>query len=303
MLDDRPYMRSGQRPRAPWPLAYTLMAVNVAVFVLQSFLDLYRIFPFTFTFALSLEGLARHWYWQLLTFQFLHGGLFHLICNLIAIYFFGRAIEEVLGGRRMLRLYLAAGAIGGLCQMLLAFAVPQYFGGAVLGASAGAFGLVATFAMLFPDRILTLLVFFVLPISMRARTLLWLSLALAVFGILVPGGILAGGAHLADGAHLGGILTGVVYVYWILQGRGWRLRLPTMRPPVRRPRELVKAASAGRSAWSDSPSRRSDHVAPEEFISREVDPILEKISAFGIQSLTERERKILEAARAKMAKR
>ena len=295
MLDDRPYMRSA--PPVRWPLAYTLMAVNVAVFVIQSFLDHYRIFPFTASFALSLQGLARGWYWQLLTFQFLHGGLFHLICNLIAIYFFGRAIEEVLGGRRMLRLYLAAGAIGGLCQMLLAFAAPQYFGGAVLGASAGAFGLVATFAMLFPDRILTLLVFFVLPISMRARTLLWLSLALAVFGILVPGGI------LADGAHLGGILTGVIYVHWILQGRGWRLRLPTVRPLARRPRELVKAASAGRSAWSDSPSRRSDHVAPEEFISREVDPILEKISAFGIQSLTERERKILEAARAKMAKR
>ena len=297
MLDDRPYMRSGQRPPAPWPLAYTLMAVNVAVFVVQSFLDLYAIFPFTDTFALSLKGLGRGWYWQLLTFQFLHGGLFHLLCNLIAIYFFGRAIEDVLGGRRMLRLYLASGAVGGLCQMLLAFAVPRHFGGVVVGASAGAFGLVATFAMLFPDRILTLLLFFVLPVSLRARTLLWLSLALAVFGILVPGGI------VADGAHLGGILTGVVYVHWILQGRGWRLRFSAVRPLVRRPRELVKTASTGRSAWSDSPPHPNEDLPPEDFISREVDPILDKISKHGIHSLTPREREILEAARAKMEKR
>ena len=297
MLDDRPYMRSAPPRPAPWPVAYTLMAVNVVIFVIQSFLDYYGIFLFTKTFALSLEGLGRGWYWQLLTFQFLHGGLFHLVCNLIAIYFFGRAIEDVLGGRRMLRLYLACGAVGGLCQMLLAFAAPTYFGGAVVGASAGAFGLVATFAMLFPDRILTLLIFFVLPVSLRARTLLWLSLALAVFGILVPHGI------VADGAHLGGIVTGVVYVHWILQGRGWRFRVPAMRPLVRRPRQLVKTAAAARSAWSGSASRSNEDLPPEEFISREVDPILEKISAFGIQSLTERERRILEAARARMEKR
>ncbi len=63
MLDDRPYMRSA--PPARWPLAYTLMAVNVAVFVIQSLLDLYGVFPFTRTFALSLAGLGRGWYWQL----------------------------------------------------------------------------------------------------------------------------------------------------------------------------------------------------------------------------------------------
>ncbi len=297
MLDDRPYMRSSTPSRLPWSVTYTLMAINVAVFLLQSVLDRYSGFRFTDTFALSLSGLRQGSYWQLLTFQFLHGGLFHLVCNLVAIYFFGRAIEEVLGGRRMLRLYLASGAVGGLCQMLLAFAFPIHFGGGVVGASAGAFGLVATFALLFPDRLLTLLLFFVLPISMRARTLLWISLGLAVFGVLIPGGT------VADGAHLGGILTGVVYVRWVLQGRGWHIRLPALRPLVRRPRELVKTSSGTRSGWSGAPPRPGDDLPPDEFISREVDPILEKISARGIQSLTERERRILEAARAKMARR
>jgi membrane associated rhomboid family serine protease len=278
-------------------LAYLLMAVNVGVFIVQSVLDHYRIFPFTATFALSLEGLARRWFWQLLTFQFLHGGLIHLLCNLLAIYFFGRALEEVIGARRMLRLYLASGAVGGICQMLLAYASPQYFGGAVVGASAGAFGLVAAFAMLFPHRVLTLLVFFVLPVSLRARTLLWLSLGLAVFGVLVPDGI------VADGAHLGGILTGVAYVHWVLQGRGWPARLPAFRPGVRRPRELVRTVSSGRPYWSNPAGAAGGNLAPDEFISREVDPILDKISAQGIQSLTAHERDILEAARSRMPKR
>jgi hypothetical protein len=156
---------------------------------------------------------------------------------------------------------------------------------------------VAAFAMLFPNRVLTLLVFFVLPVSMRARTLLWVSLALAVFGVLVPGGI------VADGAHLGGILTGVLYVRWILQGRGWTLRLATRPTRARQARELVKTASASRPEWSASSAFADRDAAPQEFISREVDPILDKISAHGIQSLTPRERDILEAARSRMSKR
>jgi hypothetical protein len=148
---------------------------------------------------------------------------------------------------------------------------------------------------MFPDRVLTLLVFFVIPVSMRARTLLWISLGLAAFGILVPHG------PVADGAHLGGILTGVAYVRWRSAAGRWHLRWPSVRPRARR--ELVTTATTKGSAWRRAQRGSPDDLPTEEFISREVDPILDKISAHGIQSLTERERRILEAARAKMSRR
>ena len=135
-----------------------------------------------------------------------------------------------------------------------------------------------------------------IPVSMRARTLLWISIALAVFGMVVPSD------HLADAAHLGGIAAGCFYVRRIVQGGGWRFAWPSTRTPRRRPLELVKTAAARQPAWKRAANAPAEDLPPEEFISREVDPILEKISAHGIQSLTDRERRILEAARARMAK-
>ena len=124
--------------------------------------------------------------------------------------------------------------------------------------------------------------------------ILWFGGGLALFFTLVPsqGGV-------AHAAHLGGYLAGVAFMRWDLA-----------RPAVnwnplqgrRRKRQLVQAA-AQISRWRGTREQSAVELPPEEFISREVDPILDKISAHGIHSLTPGERKILEAARAKMAKR
>jgi membrane associated rhomboid family serine protease len=299
MLDDRPYMRevsgsAGDR----WPLTYVLMAVITACFVLQSVVLVHGgqggwVYRYL---ALSLSGLGQGYVWQLLTFQFLHGGLLHLVVNLIVLYFFGRALEEHLGRRRFLRLYLGTGVVGGLMQMMFAALFPGQFGGAVVGASAGVFGLVAAFAALFPDRTLTLLVFFILPVSLRARTLLWLSIGLAVFGIVVPGD------GVAHAAHLGGIIGGWTYIRWFVLGDGTSSRWGISGASSKRPRVLARTAS-DRQVWRRTQGTVSDDLPADEFMSREVDPILDKISAHGFQSLTERERQILEKARAKIARR
>lgn len=296
MLGDRPYMRSATH-RQRWPLTYVLMAVNTAVLVLQlvtrgsafgNALNTYL--------PLSFEGLTHGYVWQLLTFQFLHADEIHLFFNLIAIFFFGRAMEEHLGRGRFMALYLSAGVVGGLCQVILSPLWPAYFGGSVVGASAGAFGLIAAFATMFPDRTLTLLIFFVLPVNMRARTLIWISIGLATLGLLNPGG------RMADAAHLGGILAGFLFIRWLVQGHGFRIRW-TSSPSLRRPRILVRTAAGKRANWQHTDTRNLDALPPEEFISREVDPILDKISAHGFQSLTERERQILEQARSKITRR
>jgi membrane associated rhomboid family serine protease len=298
MLDDRPYMRDPSGSAGGrWPLTYVLMAVITACFVLQSVFLVHggRGGWINQYLALSLSGLGQGYIWQLLTFQFLHGGLLHLVVNLIVLYFFGRALEDHLGRRRFLRLYLGTGVVGGLMQMMFAALFPGHFGGAVVGASAGVFGLVAAFAALFPDRTLTLLVFFILPVSMRARTLLWLSIGLAVFGIVVPGD------GVAHAAHLGGIIGGWTYIRWFVLGNGVQSRWGTGGSSAKRPRVLARAAS-DRRAWRRAPAA-SDDLPADEFMSREVDPILDKISAHGFQSLTERERQILEKARAKITRR
>jgi membrane associated rhomboid family serine protease len=310
MLGDRAYMQGpsfGSRRSA----TAILVVINVVVFVLQAIwgfwgnpdqsmhLGSHRLGPGESLFALSASGLAHGYVWQLVTYQFMHGGPLHLLVNMLLVYFFGRAIEEALGSKTVVRLYLLSGAIGGLVQVLYQVLMQRVLNGfhdaPVVGASAAGLGLLAAFAALFPQRDITLLLFFFIPVSLRARTLLWITVGLAVFGMIVPMG------NVAEAAHLGGIATGLAYIHWIVLGSKWP-SLTRFKPPAR-PRVLVSAPFPKKSFWQRSKASDLEDLPPAEFISREVDPILDKISAYGIQSLTDRERRILEAARAKMAKR
>jgi len=240
--------------------------------------------------ALSLQGLREGRVYELITFQFMHGGIWHLAGNLIGLYFFGRAAEDMFGGKAMLRLYLLAGTVGGLVQVGLAAAFPGLFAGGVVGASAGLFGLIAAFASRAPDDSITMLLFLILPVTFPAKVFLMIEGAVSLAGIFH----LFGNDGIAHAAHLGGMLTGIFFV----RGHAWLDGLNLRKYTGRRtPRE-----TASRRAWK-RPRKRSEEVPATEFISREVDPILEKISAHGIHSLTEQERQILEAARSKMAKR
>ena len=279
-----------------------LVLINVAVFVLQVVLGFWGRSLHNAIFSnleLSQSGLAHGFVWQLVTYQFLHGGPLHLVVNMLLVYFFGRAIEDALGSKTLLRIYLLSGVVGGLVQILYQVlmhkVIPSYIVGSVVGASASGLGLLAAYAALFPHREITLLLFFFIPVTLRAQTLLWISLGLAIFGMIVPMG------NVAEAAHLGGIITGLAYIHWIVQGTGW----PSFgrAKPADRPRVLVTAPFPKKPFWQRSKAAETEDLPPAEFISREVDPILDKISANGIQSLTERERRILEAARAKMAKR
>ena len=276
MLEDRDYMRqpAGRELRISFTVA--LLIVNAAVFLVQlaaanssNGAEIEGRY-----FALSLAGLKHGFVWQLLTFQFMHAGWMHIIFNSLAIYFFGRPVEDALGRRHFLTLYLAAGTIGGLVQMLFAWLLPS-FDGAVVGASAGASGLVAAFAILHWEERFTLLIYFI-PVTMTGKTLLAVSLALAFLGILTPN------SGIANAAHLGGILTGGYYVRLFIQGQWLGRRFSSRRAAPRKP---------------------DDDLPAGDFLSGEVDSILDKISAQGIHSLTARERDILERARKKIASR
>lgn len=282
-------MRSGPA-RIEWSATVVLVVMNIAAFLLQCTV-LPRAFELVYL-DLSAGGLRSGYLWQLVTFQFLHGSLGHIFFNCLTLYLFGRAVESALGTRKFVMLYFCSGVFGGLLHAFAAIVWPNYFDVPVVGASAGIFGVVAAFAMLFPDQPLL----FMFVINMRARTLLWVELVITALGIGFPNSrlVISLFGNMAHAAHLGGILTGLAFIRlgeeFRARSSGWDTGSQG-RSPFKLPR------------WTSSSPAGKSGSRPEEFISTEVDPILDKISAHGIQSLTERERKILDAARRKMDRR
>jgi membrane associated rhomboid family serine protease len=303
MLEDRDYMR-GQSGGVYWSMTAILAAALVAIFGLQCINDAYLRTPVFYWLSLTPECLRQGWIWQLITFQFLHASLWHLAGNLIVFWWAGRFVENAMGRGKLLVALFGCGAAGGLLQAVLMLLFPMRFGSVVLGASAGVSGLFAIFALM--QRESSVRLWFILPI--RAITLLWVFALISLFFTIVP----SPRDGVAHAAHLGGLLAGIAWVklgwhrdYVRLPGEEWMGRWRQWHPfqARRRRRELVKAASVRLSRWSLGKADQPRDLPSDEFISREVDPILDKISEHGIQSLTERERKILEAARSKMAKR
>lgn len=284
-------MRSpGQR--APFGISVWMMIVLTVIFAIQCINDIYLRTSFEAWTAMTYSGLRQGFIWQLLTFQFLHVSLWHLAGNLLTLWFIGRYVEGILGPRKFLIAYFISGFAGGILQGVLMLIWPSHFGLAVYGASAGVSGIFAIFAILESQSEIRL--YFVLPI--KARVLLYVFGGIALFFTVVPTPREGGVAHAA---HLGGILAGLAYIRWDAR------RIAINWNPLqgrRRKRQLVQAA-AQITRWRGSRDAQSAELPPEEFISKEVDPILDKISAHGIHSLTPRERQILEAARAKMGKR
>jgi len=309
MLENRDYMRDDPSPggswRFRWSASITLMAVLVVAFAFQCINDVYIQSVIESRLALTPLALTKGYAWQFLTFQFLHVSLMHLLCNLLGLWFFGRFVENVLGTKRFLVAYFACGVVGGLLQSVVMVLFPDHFVPPVFGASSGVMGIFAIFCRLAADS--TIRWYFILPI--RADVLLWASVGISLFFTMVPS---IRGGSVAHAAHLGGILAGLAWVklgwhrdFVTLPWEGLLSRWRQWRPlkSRERKRELVRAAAVRGRPWRTVPPEVEAELPPEEFISKEVDPILDKISAHGIQSLTERERKILDAARKKMAKR
>ncbi|MDX2080076.1 MAG: rhomboid family intramembrane serine protease [Terrimicrobiaceae bacterium] len=177
--------------------AKLIIGINLAVFLLEQVVAMDRLF------GLSWAGLQRGFLWQLITYQFLHWNLLHLLVNLFGLWFAARSLEPLLGGRRFLMLYLGSGVVGGLLQILL---VPDSL---LIGASGAVCGLIATFAALFPELRITALVFFVLPVRLQAK---WLGYAIVALSTVF---LLTGFAPgIGNAAHLGGAIAGYAFVWW-----------------------------------------------------------------------------------------
>jgi len=260
--------RSGFKVRRS--LTVDLIILNSVIFVLQSVCLFYDIFPVRKYFYLSLQGLASGYFWQLITFQFLHSDIIHILINCMVLYFFGRSMEDYLGRSRFLKLYLLSGVIGGVLQILFGLAVPMYRNQAVVGASAGVFGLVAAFAALFPEQPLTALIAFIIPVTMRAKYLLLIELLITLYGLLFPT------SPVAHAAHLGGMITGIVYVRWGTRFERFLRSLPHRKPSIKKEKRIT-VPEVKTVKWKIDDRAEDEDLPTEEFMRREVDPYLIKL--------------------------
>ena len=260
-----------------------IIAINVVVFLVQLVCQALKLPYIDGLFALSGAGVSRGWVWQPLTYMFLHDtrNLWHILINMFVLWFFGREVEYFIGPKYFTRLYFLGGMAGAALWLAFNFQSPV----PVLGASAAVLGCVIAFATLFPEREITLLLFFILPVTLKAKYMALIAIAFDIVPLLSASD--AGVAHLA---HLGGAAFGYLYIKQLGYGVT--------------PRWLSWLQRVGQSL---RPRRRRRDAAPhyessEEFIRQEIDPILDKIAREGMHSLTRRERKILESAKDLMQK-
>ena len=180
------------------PAVKFLLIANTAVFILQNFLS-YR---FLLLFGLVPKLIWDDLYlWQLFTYQFLHGGLFHLLFNMLALWMFGCTLERRWGSEFFLKYYFVSAIGGGILNTLL---MPGQVAPSI-GASGGIYGVLLAFGLIYPNQIIYLIVF-----PMKMKHYVWIIGAISLYSSMSSGG--SGIAHLA---HLGGMLFGWLMIrYW-----------------------------------------------------------------------------------------
>jgi len=184
-------------PQIP-TLTRNLMLACTAIFCLQVFL------PLDGSFALWPVESGRFGPWQVVTYAFLHGSMFHLFFNMLGLWMFGSELERMWGAKRYAHFLLAGILAAAVTQLLVTHLMDSNV--PTVGASGGLFALLLAFGMLFPDRIIMPLF---PPIPMKARTFVMVFGGLElVLGILDYGSV----AHFA---HLGGMVGGYLMIrYW-----------------------------------------------------------------------------------------
>jgi membrane associated rhomboid family serine protease len=241
------------------PVVRALLIANIAVFFLQQTVGA------GLTYALAFvprDALLQPW--TIVTYMFLHGSFAHILFNMLALYFFGPRVEERMGSRQFTILYFLSGLTGVLVSV--AFAPSA----ALIGASAGVFGVMMGFAHYWPDA--PIHIWGIIPVPARLLVIITTLMAFW-FGF---GGVQRGVAHFA---HLGGYAGAWLYLRWLDRKRAAFKRVAT----------APRAESEKRVS-----SYKAIDVSKIHQVNRdEVNRILDKISREGVASLTPEERLFL----------
>lgn len=257
----------------PWVRG--LLVANTVVWVLTIAVFTGPWFHELFAFDPATAG--RRW-WAFVTYMFVHAGFLHLAFNMLMLFLFGPAVEERMGGPAFALYYLICGLGGAAFSFAVSLFTPIT---SFVGASAAVFGVSLAFAMHWPNAPIYV---FPIPAPVRAK---WLVVFLATANlVLAISGAEDGGAHLA---HLGGFLFGFIYV----RSEAAVVRRARVAAQRRLPAHVVPQRRSREGRWPQ-PQPQPTAPGPDEGRSDELDRVLDKISATGIESLTLEERRLLD---------
>lgn len=205
------------------PAVKTILIATVGAYAFQFLAGLLAHVRLDRLFGLVPYDVTHHLYlWQLGTYLFLHGDIFHIGLNMLALWMFGTELESLWGTRRFTRFYFVTGIGAAICTTLVSW--NSYI--PTIGASGAIYGLLAAYGILFPER--TILLYFVLPIKAKYFVL--------ILGVITFwSSVTASGGGVAHVAHLGGMIFGWLYLRGIpgLTGGGGggrgRFRPPDVR--------------------------------------------------------------------------
>jgi membrane associated rhomboid family serine protease len=278
------------------PAVKYLLLTNVACFFLMLAADevIMR------WFALTPYRVVHDFFiWQFVSYMFLHGGVMHILMNMLVLWMIGCELERYWGTKEFLRFYFICGIGAGLIHLLVSFLLPETPfvyppRVAVIGASGAIYGLLMAFGVLFPNRIITLLLFFIIPINIKVKYLVTIAGLVVLYSSLAyakePGG------NVAHFAHLGGMVIGFLYLKNLKPSLRWGEAMfsnPAMRG---------KADSGRLAKWFQQRTEKRRHMQvvrrrqQEVQLRERVDVILDKINEVGYENLSEDEKQILKKA-------
>lgn len=235
--------------------------------------------------------------WSIFTYMFMHEGVFHILFNMLFLYWFGMIIHEYLGSRKLANLYILGGLVGAAFYVLV-YNLAPYFSQSIesarmLGASAGVFAVVVGAATLSPNTTFFLMLLGAVRIKYIATFYVILSFANSI-------GSNAGG----EIAHLGGAMLGFLYVTQLRKGVDWGIPVQKVgdffsslfsasRPKVKISYRRQKSNDSTNKIVAKNPKNSSSESKSELATQEEVDRILDKIAANGYEALSKDEKQRL----------
>jgi len=242
------------------PAVKNLIVANVFVFMLQ-FVGVVPSSIFGLVPALVVQ---KFYIWQLVTYMFLHGGMFHILMNMFVLWMFGSEIERQWGSREFYKYYFITGIGAGIFNVIFdhTLTIP------IVGASGAIFGILLAFGLMFPNR--PILLYFLIPIKAKYFVIFFGVISfLSAFSATNDG--------IAHFAHLGGMVVGFLYLRldWRLSRLWSSLKTKTKRSTMRL-------------------HKKEDH--DDKDFKKRIDEILDKINEVGYKNLTDEEKEILKRA-------
>lgn len=294
MLSDRPYMR-GDYPRERTSVVVWLLAALIAGFAIQTMsAEWLKSGALEESLALSAATLRQGHFWTLVSYPFLHRGVLHVLMVGLALFFVGREVVGQIGERRLAWLTLYATLAGGLSWLAFHFQT----GGDLLGATSILCCYFTVLACLFPNREMSFLVFFVIPVRLRPKYLAWTLLGVSLLGVIATEilSVPLRDYNVPHSAHLGAMLAGWIY---------YRHFYHTDGPSLVR---SSAGSTRGKPRASDIPVAESlDSASPNGSnkleMRAQVDRILDKINSHGFGALTAEEKRVLADARDTLSRR